>query len=57
MWSGKSTEIYVIKGYNIILTGDTKIPVGNTEETKYKGVTATLKLLNKTAYNGLILKQ
>ena len=50
-------EIYVIKGYNIILTGNTKILVGNTEETKDKGVTATLKLLNKTAYNGLIIKQ
>ena len=46
----------VITGYDILLTGDTEIPEDNVDETKDNGVTATLKLLNKTAYNKIIPK-
>ena len=46
-----------IKGYNILLTGDMKILIDDSEATKGKGVTSKLKLLNKTSYNELILSQ
>ena len=32
--------IYGIKGYNILLTGDMKIPLDDAEETKDKGIAA-----------------
>ena len=50
-------ERSVLKGYNILTTGDAGIPVDNEDETKDIVVTATLKLLNKTAYNRLVLAQ
>ena len=46
-----------IKGCDILLTGYTETPEYNSYETKYNGVTDTLNLINKTAYNGLILVQ
>ena len=42
-----------MKGYNILLAGNAEIPADNSYRTNYNGVTATLKLLNKTAYNKL----
>ena len=50
---GKFIAGYGIKGYDTPLKGDKKIPVYDADETKYEGVTE-LKLLNKTAYNGMI---
>ena len=46
-----------IKGYNILLRGDVKNPVDDTDKTNYKGVNSTLKPLYKRAYNELILPQ
>ena len=42
---------YEIKGYGILLRENMKPPVGNADGTKYEGVAATLKMLNKTPYN------
>ena len=57
MWSVKVMERLGIEGYGILLIGDAEIPSDNADETKYNGVTATLELLNKTAYNRHILAQ
>ena len=46
-----------IKGYNILVTGNTKILVDDTEEIKEIGVTVSLNFLSKTAYNKIILSQ
>ena len=46
-----------IKGYYIFLTGDAETLEDNADETKDNGVTAALKLLNKTPHNKLILAQ
>ena len=46
-----------IKIYDILLTGNSEILRDNEDETKDNGVTATLKLLNKTHYKKLILEQ
>ena len=43
-----------IKGHETLLTGDKKILSDNADKTKPKGVSKS-KLLNKTAYNELIL--
>ena len=45
-----------IKGYDTLLTGDKKNSADDADETKDEGVSA-LKLLNKKAYNELILAQ
>ena len=42
-------EIYVIKGYDILLMGNTETPQDEIENTKYKRVTAALKIINKAA--------
>ena len=42
-----------IKGYDILLTGKTKILSDDTEE-KYKGIIGILRLLKRTAYNEMI---
>ena len=43
-----------INRYNILLTGDKKIPEDDTDKTKDEGVTEP-HFLNKIAYNDLIL--
>ena len=48
-WSG-------IKEYDVLPTGDKNIPAGEAYKTKVEEV-SELKLLNKTAYNKLILIQ
>ena len=57
MWSGKFMARAGIEGYDILLTGDTRIPADDAGERKNKGVESTLKLLNKKAYNEIILEQ
>ena len=57
MWSGKFMARAGIKGYDILLRGNMETPVGDTDKTKDKGVTATLKMRNKRAYNEPILSQ
>ena len=57
MWSEKSMARSGIKGFNILIAVDMKTLAGNTYQNKYKVVTATLKLINKTAYNELIIYQ
>ena len=54
--AGKIMTRYGMKRYNILLTGDMKI-LTDDEETKDKGVTDTLKFINNTAYNDLVLEQ
>ena len=49
-------ERYGIKGYDVLLTGDKKIPIDDPEEKKVKEV-SELRLINKTTYNELILSQ
>ena len=44
---------YGIKGYNVLLTGDTK----NLEDKTKEKEVSDLKFLNNTAYNELILAQ
>ena len=56
MWSVKFAARVVIKGYDVLLTGDNTILVYDAEKTKLKGF-YELKLLNKTANNDLILAQ
>ena len=43
-----------IKGFNVFLTVDKKIPADVEDETKIEEV-SKLRLLNKTSYNELIL--
>ena len=43
-----------IKGYDVLLTDDSKITAYDKDKTKERGV-SDLELLNKTAYNELIL--
>ena len=50
MWSGKFMARSGIKGYNVLLTGDTK----NLEDKTKEKEVSDLKFLNKTAYNELI---
>ena len=57
MWSVNFVARAVLKGYDILLTGNTKIPADEAEEIKYKEVTVMLELLNKTSYTQLILAQ
>ena len=46
-----------IKVYYILPRGNTKTPTDDYEETKEREVTATLKMINKIAYNELIIPQ
>ena len=55
MWSEKFMERALIKGYNILLTGDMRTLADDVKETKYKEFTDTLKFLNNTSSNELIL--
>ena len=55
MWLRKSMSRTGIKGYHILITGDKNILVGDALK-KIKSF-SELKLLNKTAYNNLILTQ
>ena len=57
MCSGKFITRAGINGYGTLLTGDKKIPEDDTDKTKDEGVTTVLKLINKIAYNDLILTQ
>ena len=57
MWSGESMTRDCIKGCNIILRGDMEKYVYVTDQAKDKGVTSELQMLNKTAYNELIMHQ
>ena len=57
MWLGKFMEISRIKVYDILLTGDTKPLVGDTEYTKEERVTATMIFLNNIANSGIVLTQ
>ena len=57
MWSVKFMKRYVNKTYDILLTGDMKIPADDTEKKEDKVVTYTSKLLNKIAYNDIVLAQ
>ena len=50
-------EISGIKVYNTLLTGDKKITADDADKIKDEEVTTELKLLNKKAYNELILSQ
>ena len=45
-----------IKGYHVLLPGAREIPVNNADKTKVKEI-SSLKLLNFTTYNNLILTQ
>ena len=56
MWLIKFMERSVIKGYDILLTGDKKILTYDTDKTNIEGVSES-NLLNKTDYNELILTQ
>ena len=49
-------KISVIKGHDVLLTIDKKIPTDNSENTKVEGIFES-KLFNKTSYNELILAQ
>ena len=42
---GKCMARAIIRGYDILLTGDVEIPAGNADKN---GVTATLKLLKNS---------
>ena len=57
MWSGKCMAIYEIKRCNILIMGNVKTPEKDVDETKYKGLTYMMKLLNKMAYKKLIIYQ
>ena len=46
-----------INGYDNLFIDYKKIPEYDADKTKYEGVTTTLKFLNKTSYNELILAQ
>ena len=50
-------ERVVIKGYDILPKGDKVTLADNADKKNDNGVTATLKLLNKTSYNKIILAQ
>ena len=56
MWSVKFMAIYGIKRYDNLWTGDKKILLDETDETKH-GLVTELNFLNKAAYNELILTQ
>ena len=45
-----------IKGYHVLLPGAREIPANNADKTKVKEI-SSLKLLNFTTYNNLILTQ
>ena len=49
--------IFGIKGYGILLRGDVNNLAENRYETEDQGVTSTLKYINKTACNKIILYQ
>ena len=49
-------EIYIIKGYDVLLTGDNKIKTDNWDKTKAEGIFES-KLFNNTSYNELVLTQ
>ena len=55
MWSESFMERDWIKGYNTLLMGDNKTSEYDTYKTTYSGVTTALKLINKTAYNEVII--
>ena len=54
---GKFRAISGVKGYNILLTCDKKIPSDDADKTKDEGVTNALDFPNKTSYNELILSK
>ena len=56
MWSGKFMARYVIRVYNVLIIGGWKILEDDADKTKVK-VISELNLINKTAYNELILAQ
>ena len=49
-------EIYIIKGYDVLLTGHNKINTDNWDKTKAEGIFES-KLFNNISYNELILTQ
>ena len=55
MWTVKFMVRIGNEGCDIQLTNYMKILEEDAEETRYKGVTAVLKLLNRTAYNELMI--
>ena len=54
MWSGEFMARSVIKGYDVLLTGDKKILADDTDETKVTRNSES-KLRNNKAYNELII--
>ena len=56
MWLVKFMAINGIKLYDVLLTGDKKIPADDADETKYKGFTE-LNFLDKTSYNEIVITQ
>ena len=55
MWTVKFMVRIGNEGCDIQLTNYMIILEEDAEETRYKGVTAVLKLLNRTAYNELMI--
>ena len=56
MWLGKSMARAGTRGYNLLLTGDQKIPAYDADKTKENEI-STIKLPSFTAYNELIFAQ
>ena len=57
MRSGKFVARSGINGKDILLGGDVKTLAGYSDKPKDEGVPDTLKIINKAAYNKLILYQ
>ena len=57
MWLGKFMVISGINGYYVILRGNVVTLSDNEDESKYQGLTPTLKLPNKNSYNKIILSR
>ena len=53
MWLGKLMER--INGYSILLINKIEIEPYNAQETKYKGITYTLKSINKIIQKEIII--
>ena len=53
-WSGEFMAGSGIKVFDVLMQGNTKTLEDESYESKYRGVTNMLKIINKIAYNELI---